>query len=280
MTKKALTLSIIIPVYNEESHLKKCLESIARQVVMPDEVIVVDNNSTDKTIDIAKSFPFVTVIKEKQQGVVYARNAGFDHAKSVIIGRIDADTILPVNWVQMVQEIFKNPHIAAASGPVWYYDMPLETVSFRIDSSLRWIGAKTQPLRWLFGTNMAIRRSAWSSVREDVCLRRDVHEDLDLAIHVQFSGKEIAYSHYMRAGMSSRRFDDSFPAFYRYLRMHHTTFKVHNIKTSLPNIALVCFIFFYALTKPIRRSYDHSTETYSLRHFIYGYNKPRKNPMH
>ena len=55
MAQKALTLSIVIPVFNEERYIKACLDSIAAQTVKLDEVIVVDNNSTDKTVLIAKN---------------------------------------------------------------------------------------------------------------------------------------------------------------------------------------------------------------------------------
>nr|MDQ2973765.1 glycosyltransferase [bacterium] len=67
-----MTLSLVIPVYNEEYNIKRCLTAIAGQTIMPDEVIVVDNNCVDKTIEIAKSFGFVTVVKEPKQGRTYA----------------------------------------------------------------------------------------------------------------------------------------------------------------------------------------------------------------
>jgi glycosyltransferase involved in cell wall biosynthesis len=69
MLNKTLSLTIVIPVFNEQNHISACLEAIAAQTAMPDEVIVVDNNSTDKTVQIAKQFAFVKIIKEKRQGV-------------------------------------------------------------------------------------------------------------------------------------------------------------------------------------------------------------------
>jgi glycosyltransferase involved in cell wall biosynthesis len=99
MIDKTLTLSIVIPVYNEQCHLKACLDAIANQTESPDEVIVVDNNSTDRTLAIAESYPFVKILKEKKQGVLAVRTKGFNSARSSIIGRIDADTVLPPGWV-------------------------------------------------------------------------------------------------------------------------------------------------------------------------------------
>ena len=86
------SLSIVIPVYNEASRLAACLQSIADQSEAPEDVIVIDNNSTDNSLSIAQQFPFVRVIHEKRQGIVYARNAGFDAVQADIIARIDADS--------------------------------------------------------------------------------------------------------------------------------------------------------------------------------------------
>src|SRR4051812_35670716 len=99
---KPFTISIIIPVYNDADHLRACLETIAAQIVPADEVIVVDNNSTDGSAAVARSFPFVRLIHEKQQGICFARNAGFNASTADIIGRIDADSRLPAHWTRHV----------------------------------------------------------------------------------------------------------------------------------------------------------------------------------
>ncbi|HET6924501.1 MAG TPA: glycosyltransferase family A protein, partial [Candidatus Saccharimonadales bacterium] len=88
---KALTISLVIPVYNEEDHLDACLRSVMAQRIPFDEIVVVDNNSTDKTLWIARTFPNVRIVRETRQGVVHARSTGFDHARGDIIARIDAD---------------------------------------------------------------------------------------------------------------------------------------------------------------------------------------------
>ena len=93
MKHKELTLSLIVPVYNEETYLDACLSAIANQTIPPDEVIVVDNGSTDKTRQIAKQYRFIKIVQESRKGVLYARNKGFVLARGDIIARIDAVTI-------------------------------------------------------------------------------------------------------------------------------------------------------------------------------------------
>ncbi|HEX7964030.1 MAG TPA: glycosyltransferase family A protein, partial [Candidatus Saccharimonadales bacterium] len=96
---KRQSVSIVIPAYNEERHLAACLEAIRAQSEPPLEVVVVDNNSTDRTAEIARRYPFVRVVHEERQGIVFARGAGFDAARGDIIARIDADIVLPAGWI-------------------------------------------------------------------------------------------------------------------------------------------------------------------------------------
>src|SRR5437868_10767389 len=106
MSNKPLTLSIVIPAYNEENYLKACLDSVAKQSLKPDEVIVVDNNSTDRTVEIAKRYKFVKVLYEKRQHQVFAQATGFNAAKGEILGRIDADSILSPDWAKKIIAAF------------------------------------------------------------------------------------------------------------------------------------------------------------------------------
>ncbi len=215
MTSKkslGLTISIVIPAYNEENHLRACLDSIAGQSVMPDEVIVVDNNSVDSTAKIAKSYPFVRLIAEPKQGVVHARDSGFNAAKGDIIGRIDADTVLSEHWVEQVKEFFADPLHAnhGLSGGAYFYNIRLGhlagwwqgQIAFRVNRLL--LGHYI-----LFGSNTAIPRKLWDKVKKQVCRDLDVHEDLDLAIHWHRAGYPITYHDSLKVGVKMRRvFED------------------------------------------------------------------------
>ena len=194
MPQNALTLTLVIPAYNEERHLKACLDGVARQTIMPDEVIVVDNNSRDKTAEIAKSYRFVTLLEEKHQGRGHARTRGFNAATSDILGRIDADSVIDPDWVERVLADFALhdvdsvtglgvtnllPHIIFIQSTFW------SRVYFWMIHA--YFGANT-----MWGANCAIRRSAWLRVRDDVCLDdRQVHEDQDVSLLIAGTGGEI-----------------------------------------------------------------------------------------
>ncbi len=275
---KKLTLSIVIPVYNEQDHLKQCLDAISLQTVMPDEVLVVDNNSSDNTVEIAKTYSFVTVVYESKQGVLHARNTGFSAAKSDIIGRIDADTLLPPNWVTQVKELFADASIDAVTGPVFYYDMPLGEYNRHLDHFFRNImNKRMDQFPFLYGSNCAVRKSVWNVVRPDVCDDKRIHEDLDLAIHMQEAGYEIIYDPSLCGGVSARRYDDNFEDFSRYMKMFVETYKLHGRQGLLPYVAVTAYTTGYIALQPMRLTYDVESGRHSLRHVLKS-RKSRGNP--
>ena len=252
MLNKTLTLTIVIPVFNEQDHIGACLKAIASQSVLPDEVIVVDNNSTDKTVQITKQFAFVKLVTEKRQGVLFARNKGFGTAMGDIIGRIDADTQLPLRWVENVKETLANTEIAAVTGPVNYYDMPLPAANHHLDHWMRASIYNWSPQSpFLFGSNMAIRRSVWLSLSSDLCRDIYIHEDLDLAVHLFTSGQKIAYSKQILAGASGRRYNDSPRRFYRYMSMYRNTYLRHGLHSLAIYSATGVYLLGYCLLHPL-----------------------------
>ena len=230
----SLTLTIVIPVYNEEDHIKACLDSIAAQTVRPLEVIIVDNNSTDNTVVIAKKYSFVRVLHESKQGIAFARNTGFDSASGDIIGRIDADSRLPVDWVKhMTDFIHTNPN-SLLSGGSYFYDLKLPNffgwmqgqAAFRVNRFIM-----GHYIAW--GSNMAMHKKLWISVRNEVHNQPDIHEDMDLSIHLHKKGYEISYQAGFKVGIDSRLFStkrNTRKKHMKYLKMWPRTLQLHKLK--------------------------------------------------
>ena len=274
------SLSLIIPAYNEEHHLKQCLDAVAAQSVMPDEVLLIDNNSTDATAEIAAGYPFVTIIPEPKQGVIHARDTGFNAAKSDIIGRIDADNLMVPSWVAHVLELFKDDSISAVTGPMYFYDMPLQEDNYFAEHLFKKSLFKyDKRFPFLAGNNMAIRASAWHEIKEETCQVKTIHEDIDLAIHLHNRGHKLLYDAAIRSGTSARRFDDPPMKFKNYITMMTRTFKHHHLNPVGAHVAVAAYSLGYVSLWPLRRSYDPKTGKRSLKQLVRGHN-PRKNPMH
>jgi glycosyltransferase involved in cell wall biosynthesis len=203
----AKSISIVIPAYNEGRYLAACLDAIAAQTEAPDQVIVVDNNSDDETARIARSYNFVTLLEVRRQGVVYARDAGFDANTCDIIGRIDADSRLPSGWVAQVRRFYDDPshdNCALTGGVVCYNLRMRRAVSFIQDQFVFRLNRFLLGHYVLFGSNMALPATMWQAVRGEACRRTDIHEDLDLSIHLRRAGYHIAYRAWLRVGVKMR----------------------------------------------------------------------------
>ncbi|MFA7446515.1 MAG: glycosyltransferase family 2 protein [Flavobacteriaceae bacterium] len=121
---------IIIPAYNEEKYIKFTLESVVRQSLLPKKVVVVNDNSTDKTADIVKEFSekhsFITLIHTESEPihlpgskVIQAFNRGLETLDDNydFIVKLDADLILPENYFEKISAVFtKNPKVGMAGG--------------------------------------------------------------------------------------------------------------------------------------------------------------------
>lgn len=203
-TSKRPTISLVIPVYNEADGLKACLDSIAAQTVMPDEVIVVDNNSTDGSAEVAARYTFVTVLHEKTQGTIAARDRGFDAAAGDIIGRIDADCILKPDWTTQLRQIFKDKSVDAVAGIIETDAFPWRTPLRTTFWSRMYLGISNAyfGVQIMQGGNMAFRRDAWCQIRLDT--QTDsyaIHEDQDISILFAAYGRPARQYNKVKVGL-------------------------------------------------------------------------------
>jgi glycosyltransferase involved in cell wall biosynthesis len=256
------SVGIVIPAYNEEDTIRACVEAAIHQTVPANEIIVVDNKSTDSTLSLLHKLqaefpdaPLKVLRQDKSQGITPTRNMGFDAVVSDVIGRIDSDSVLEPNWVEETQKVFVNPDVHAATGPVIYYDMPLRRYMAKADNSARQaISRLVKQYHFLFGTNMALRRTAWEAVRGDICLDADVEmfEDIDLSVHLYDDGFNIVYAPKMVAGMSSRRVDDSPKDFLAYVKRFDTTYRHHGLRKPALRIPQWAYLGIYPVAKSLR----------------------------
>lgn len=179
-------VTVVIPARDDAVLLARCLRALARQTRPPAEVIVVDNASTDTTADVARAHG-ATVVEEEAVGIWAAAAAGYDAARTPIIARLDADSVPPADWVEKVAAgLERRPSSVAITGWGVFEDLPRPV---GVPVAVLYLGAyyalghaaAAGPVLW--GSNMALRRTAWHQVRDRVHRwERDVHDDMDLAL--------------------------------------------------------------------------------------------------
>ena len=105
-----LTISIVIPVFNEERYLRDCLDSLTKLDYPADklEIIIVDNGSTDNSLNIANSYGFSVLIKEDVK-VGAVRNYGASQANGEVLVFLDSDCVVETDWLKKgAQQIFEK----------------------------------------------------------------------------------------------------------------------------------------------------------------------------
>lgn len=109
-------VSVIVPVYNVEKYLKRCLDSIVNQTYKNIEVICIDDGSPDRSIDILREFESndnrIKIIRQKNMGLSSARNTGINMAKGEYIIFVDSDDDLELNMIDLMINKIKNKDLA------------------------------------------------------------------------------------------------------------------------------------------------------------------------
>ena len=119
----ALKCSVIVCAHNEAQYLEACLHSLLAQSRLPDEIIVVDNASSDDTQQVAHRVRSVQVISEPRKGLTIARETGRRHAQGDLLLYIDADCRTPIEWLSRMEARFaRDQRLVGVSGPYRYYD--------------------------------------------------------------------------------------------------------------------------------------------------------------
>ena len=118
-----LSISVIVCAHNEARYLPACLHSLLAQTRRPDEILVVNNASTDETRAVALQIPHVRVVDEPRKGLVIARETGRLSSTGDVLVYVDADCRAPLTWLERIEARFAaDPALLALSGPYRYYD--------------------------------------------------------------------------------------------------------------------------------------------------------------
>ena len=118
-----MTFSVIVCAHNEEAFIVPGLLSLLGQSRPADEILVINNASTDRTREVSAVLPGVRVVDEPDKGLVIARERGRREAKGDVLVYVDADCRAPRTWLERIERHFRaKPDLIALSGNYRFYD--------------------------------------------------------------------------------------------------------------------------------------------------------------
>jgi len=202
-----MTITVIVPAYNEEKYIGDCLKSLLDNPPENlEEIIVVNNSSTDNTAAIAARFSRVRVVEEPVKGLTHARQRGLKEAKSDLLAYVDADTRINRHWYDVLNRAFaSDPKLVCLSGPYNYYDLG--------ELNRAWINFYWRLViltYWMnrcvvIGGNFAARKSALEKMGGFDTSIAFYGEDTNIARRIRSVGK-IRFSREFTLLTSGRRF--------------------------------------------------------------------------
>jgi glycosyltransferase involved in cell wall biosynthesis len=208
-----LRLTVIVCAHNEAQFLPACLHSLLAQTRRPDEILVINNASTDETRAVAEQIPHVRVVDEPRKGLVVARETGRLEAGGEILVYVDADCRAPLTWLAHVEGHFaRDAELIALSAPYRFYDwdwwgrLLIRAYDFTLAPATQFLVKYLLRIGTIFyGGNFAVRREALNRIGGfDTSI--DFHgEDTNLGRRLFAVGK-VALFHDCYLYTSARRY--------------------------------------------------------------------------
>jgi glycosyltransferase involved in cell wall biosynthesis len=168
----ALRISVIVCAHNEAQFVGPCLHSLLAQTRVPDEILVVNNASTDETGAVAQQIPNVRVVDEPRKGLVVARETGRRASAGDLLVYLDADCRAPLRWLELIERHFMcDPALIALSAPYRFYDwdwwgrLLIRAYDFTLAPATQLLVKYILRIGTIFyGGNFAVRREALARI--------------------------------------------------------------------------------------------------------------------
>ena len=167
-TRETMDYSIIVPVFNEERHIRGCLEALLALDHPEDryEVIVVDNNSTDRSAEIVREYPRARLVTAEQQGDFAARNKGIVESRGEVLAFTDSDTAPEPDWLRSIGRAMEDPTLEVIVGYLRLGDAGPLAMMERYEAARGdfVFGSDDPSLYYGFTCNQIVRRSVFDEL--------------------------------------------------------------------------------------------------------------------
>jgi GT2 family glycosyltransferase len=193
-----MKLTVYIPCYNASRYIESSIQALLGQTHPPDELLVIDDGSTDNSFELASRFPVRIVRHEKNKGLAAVRNTAFAHASHPLIAAVDADVLPEPSWLEALLSNFDDPRVAGGGGRLIeaYHTTPADAwraVQMTQDLGLERIDIEYPSHKRLGGFGTLFRKDAVLAVGGYNERYRTNFEDVDLCERLLAAGHKLVF---------------------------------------------------------------------------------------
>lgn len=230
-------VSLYIPCYNAEKFINDCLQSVINQSYKIDEILVIDDGSSDRTIEIAKKYSVRIITHRKNKGLAATRNTAFKEAKNEFVVSLDADCIADAQWLQQLMECFVSDNIVGVGGMLKETNILSVADKWRsIHMAQHWGNEIINDPPFLYGNNAVFKKNCVERVGFYHKELKTNYEDVDLSMRLYNRGFRLIYN--PRAFVEHIRKDTIWSIMINYWNRYHSYQKsLYDRKTVFKKIA-------------------------------------------
>lgn len=193
-------ITVVVPCYNESNNLRSALDAIKAQEYPKEKMhlIVIDDGSTDSTLEIASSYPEVKVLASNHEGKAAALTKGCRAARTELIVTIDADTIIEKDCLRALVLLFSGPDVGAVTGTSKVKNRnsllgAFQNIEYHYNNLIRHSFSKAFSNGiWFFGALACYRKSALEKV--NYFKPHTLTEDMDIALELKKAGFKVLHA--------------------------------------------------------------------------------------
>jgi GT2 family glycosyltransferase len=191
-------LTVYIPCFNVETYIESSIRGLLSQTRPPDEILVIDDGSTDRSVEIASRFPVRVIRHERNCGLAAARNTAFANAGHELVGAVDADVFPEADWLERLLSHFEDQRVVATGGRLIerFRDTPAD--EWRFLHLCQDLGKERIDIEWpshrrLGGFGTILRKSAVVEAGGYNESYRTNYEDVDMCERLLRAGHKLVF---------------------------------------------------------------------------------------
>ncbi|MFA6217645.1 MAG: glycosyltransferase family 2 protein [Candidatus Omnitrophota bacterium] len=184
---------LYIPCYNSEKTIRLSLEAVLKQSYPLKEVLVIDDCSSDKSVEIVSSYPVKLLRLDTNSGLASVRNIAIHTLKSEYVASVDADCVPEKDWLKYSMRRFDRKGIAGVGGKlVERNQSSLADIWRSVHMKQHWDGAGNNP-EFLFGSNTVFKKETLVNIGGYNEILRNNYEDVDICNRLEKAGYSYVY---------------------------------------------------------------------------------------